>query len=430
MPSGAAAPPATLDEALARIEKLERERERLRGELARARRALKEHEARLARLGEAEAVGRLAGSVAHSFNNLLTALGCDAELALSRLPPGDPVRQHVAAVGRSIELGGALVRQLLSFGRERQRRQRTVRVAELLTDLEDLLRRLLGEQIRLTIEAAPDLPPVALPQFEQVLLTLLANARDAMPQGGRLLIRAVRAREATGAAGAGGPEGPKSETEMVELTVADTGAGMDAEVQEQAFHPLFTTKEESDAGLDLAWVRGVVEAAGGAIEVDSRPGQGTSFRLLLPAEREGEPERKQGRAGHAAAVTARTAGAETLLLVEDEENVRRPMVEILEDRGYVVLAAADGAEAARLAERYRGPIHLLVTDLVLPGLSGRELAALLGQRRPETRVLYTTGYPDDLVAEASDKGRGPRLLRKPFTGQALVETVRRLLDQG
>lgn len=402
--------------AAGRIAELEAERARLAEELARARRALKEHEARLARLGEVEAVGRLAGSVAHSLNNLLTALACDAELALSRLPAGDPVRRHVASVGRAIERGGALVRQLLAFGRERTSRPRTVRPGELLAELADLMRRLLGERIELTLDVARRLPAVALPQFEQVLLTLLANARDAMPGGGRLSVKASAARDLPG----GG----------IELIVADTGEGMDAEARARLFDPLFSTKGEGggDPALGLAWVHGVVEQAGGRIEVASRPGEGATFRLLLPAAREAD---SRERAGARPAEAAETGAAETLLLVEDEENVRSPMAELLEDRGYLVLSAADGAEAARIAERHRGPIHLLVTDVILPGMSGQEVAALLTERRPEVKVLYTTGYPDELVGGSMlPGGRPASLLRKPFTGQALVAMIREMLAQG
>ncbi|HEV7518779.1 MAG TPA: ATP-binding protein, partial [Thermoanaerobaculia bacterium] len=251
-----------LESTLARVTELE-------AELALARRAIRVSEERLRDLAEAQVVGRLAGGVAHSFNNLLTAMAFDTELALSRLPAADPIRKHLAAVQSAIERGGTLVRQLLAFGRERATRPRALDLNRLVTEVGESVRQLVGERIDLAFDLAPGLPPVRMDaiQMEQVLLTLAANAWEAMPEGGRLRIGTAAARP------------PES---RVELSVTDTGRGMDGEALSHLFEPLYSTWEEGGIGLGLIWVRDMVEQAGGRIDVESRPGEGTTFRLLLP----------------------------------------------------------------------------------------------------------------------------------------------------
>jgi nitrogen-specific signal transduction histidine kinase len=397
--------------AQARVAKLEEE-------LALARRALRVSEERLRDLAEAQVVGRLAGGVVHSFNNLLTAMAFDTELALARLPAGDPICHHLQAVQSAVERGGALVRQLLAFGRERQPRPRALELNRVVAEVGESVRQLVAGRIELILDLTPGLPAVRMDalQMEQVLLTLAANAWEAMAEGGRLRI---------GTAAALPPEA------RVQLIVEDTGRGMDEEALAHLFEPLYSDWEEGGLGLGLAWARGVVEQAGGRIDVSSRPGEGSTFRILVPTV---EPTGTAGTVG----VTARGAdlrdlspepfGAETILLVEDEGDLRRPLAEILENRGYLVLSAASGAEAMDLATRHAGPIHLLVTDVVMPGMSGQELARLLTPLRAETKVIFTTGYPEDVVAEESLLGDGPyHFLKKPFSSQALMVLMQEVL---
>ncbi len=379
-------------------------------------------EERLRDLAEAQVVGRLAGGVAHSFNNLLTAMACDTELALSRLPETDPIRKHLAAVQSAVERGGTLVRQLLAFGREREPRPRALDLNRVVVEVGESVRQLVAERIELVLDMTPGLPPVRMDplQMEQVLLTLAANAWEAMPDGGRLRIATAAAL----------PPEPR-----VQLTVSDTGRGIGEEALAHLFEPLYSTWEAGGLGLGLAWARDVIEQAGGKIEVESRPGDGSTFRILVPTVEPVVPDRPGGDGVDVADVALRDAavspfhGAETILLVEDEGDLRRPLAEILEDRGYLVLAAASGAEAMDLASRHDGPIHLLVTDVVMPGMSGQELARLLTPLRTETKVIFTTGYPEDMVAEETLLGDGPyRFLKKPFSSQALMLLMQEVLQ--
>jgi len=382
----------------------------LEAELALARRALRVSEERLRDLSEAQVVGRLAGGVAHSFNNLLTAMAFDTELALSRLPLGDPIRKHLEAVESALKRGGALVRQLLAFGRHRNPRPRALDLNRMLTEVGESLRQLLGERIELVLDLTPGLPPLSVDplQMEQVLLTLAANAWEAMPGGGRLRLGTAAGRP---------PE------RRVELLVEDNGRGMDELALAHLFDPLWSARDEGGVGLSLAWTREVIEPAGGRIEVESRLGQGTTFHLFLPTV---EPVAVATAAAEPAPPLQ--LGAETILLVEDEGDLRRPLAEILEDRGYLVLAAASGDEALALAARHDGLIHLLVTDVVMPGMSGQELARQLTPQRPEMKVIFTTGYPEDVVAEETLLGDGPyHFLKKPFSSQALLVLMQEVL---
>jgi two-component system cell cycle sensor histidine kinase/response regulator CckA len=373
----------------------------LEAELALARRALRVSEERLRDLAEAQVVGRLAGGVVHSFNNLLTAMAFDTELALSGLPEGDPVCHHLQAVQSAVERGGALVRQLLDFGREHKPRPRALELNRVVTEVGESVRQLVAGRIELVLDLTPGLPQVRMDaiQIEQVLLTLAANAWEAMAEGGRLRIATAAARP---------PE------TRVQLLVEDTGRGMDEAALAHLFEPLYSNWEEGGLGLGLAWARGVLERAGGRIDVESRPGEGSTFRIFLPTV----------ESTGAAAAPARAAdlpdlasfAAATILLVEDEGDLRRPLAEILENRGYLVLSAASGAEAMDLAKRHAGPIHLL--------------ARLLTPLRTETRVIFTTGYPEDVVAEESLLGDGPyHFLKKPFSSQALMVLIQDVLRE-
>ena len=366
----------------------------------------------------AAATTRLAGAVARSLNDLLTGIGCDTELALSRLPETDPIRKHVESVARAAERGSVLARDLLAIGREQVLHPRVLHLNELIADLEPVVARLLGPRIQLVLDLAPQLPPVAVDPagLEQLLLSLTVRARETMAGEGRLGIWTTLSAVASG-----GTHGARQR--RVLLAVTDSGDGLVSEDLAHLCEPFVPAGPGlARGGLGLASACGFVRQSGGAFEVYSRPGEGTIVRVLLPMAAPARP-----------AVPAAGAAAEggTILLVEDDENVRRPLAELLEDRGYLVLTAPDGATAETVAAHYEGPIHLLVTDVMMPGISGVELADALAPRRPAMKILFTTGFPE-AVAEAL-AGEGPAasgpsaLLRKPFTSQALLRRIAELL---
>ncbi|HEX3556225.1 MAG TPA: ATP-binding protein [Thermoanaerobaculia bacterium] len=398
-----------------------------------AEEALRASEERLRHSQRMEAVGRLAGGIAHSFNNLLAAMAFQCELLTERLDDGDERRVHVEEIQKAGERAAALAHQLLAFGRRQVLQPRVLSLNEVLRDTEPMLRRLVGENIRLETRLDPEAGSIHadLGQFEQVVLNLVVNARDAMPTGGTLTLSTASV-EIAGAAGIAGiaPGAPPTDFNLppgsyVQLTVSDTGTGMSPEVLKQLFEPFFTTKERGKGtGLGLATVDGIVHQSGGHIEVASEPGKGTRFVVLLP------------RAGEAAAAEPRPArsvrqpkrrGSEVVLLVEDEDNIREPAVEILESRGYKVLAAPDASQALTLADSHRGPIHILVTDVVMPGRSGNWLAEQLSTRRPGIRILYMSGYPEDSIAHHGVLAPSEHFLQKPFPPGQFLEKVREVL---
>ena len=363
-----------------------------------------------------EPMGRLAGGIAHVFNNMLTAILCEAELALLGLPNDHPARKHLAEVERTGERGAALARQLLAFSGRQVLTPRLVQWNALLRNMGETLHRILGDRVEVKLALEPDLDrvngdPV---QLEQVVLNLAANAREAMPDGGTFTLETANV----------GGEGPLAERRVL-LKVTDTGRGMGDEVRIRAFEPFFTTKVGVEAsGLGLPTVYGVVTQSGGDVLVESAPERGTSFFLYFPsAEEEGQAEANPERG-------ARGQEWETILLVEDEENVRKPLAEILANRGYKVLDAADAAQALTLSQGHRGPIHLMVTDVLMAGMSGVELADRLSFQRPEMKVLFATGYPAGLTEEGSGTlvREDVPLLKKPFTGRILLAKVREVLD--
>jgi two-component system, cell cycle sensor histidine kinase and response regulator CckA len=389
-----------------------------------AARALRESEERLRHSQRMETVGRLAGGIAHSFNNLLAAIAFQCELLCERLD-GDERRAHVEEIQRSGERAATLARQLLAFGRKQVLQPRVLDLNEVIRGMEPMLRRLLGENIRLEarLDPAAVLLNADLGQLEQVILNLVVNARDAMPLGGCLLLEIAGVELTPADAGSAGlPPGP-----YVRLAVEDTGTGMPPEVMERLFEPFFTTKElGKGTGLGLATVHGIVHQSGGHIRAESEPEKGTRFTILLPrashdaATSSPQPSRKERRHGR--------NGSEVVLLVEDEDNIRNPAVEILESRGYQVLSAADAAQALAVAERHRGPIHLLVTDVVMPGLSGSQLALKLAPLRPEMRLLYVSGYPEDAIAHHGVLESWQHFLQKPFAPGKFLDKVREVLD--
>jgi signal transduction histidine kinase len=369
-----------------------------------------------------EAVGRLAGGVAHDFNNLLTVITGRGQLLLARLHPADPVYRDVELIHKTAQRAAGLTHQLLAFSRKQVLQPRVVDLNALVGGMGTMLRRLIGEDIELVMELTPGVWPVKTDpgQIEQVVLNLVVNARDAMPGGGTLTLGTANA----------GPDGAfvlrhpgATVGAHVVLTVRDTGCGMDAETQAHIFEPFFTTKRVGGTGLGLSIVYGIVKQHQGHIGVESAVGEGTQFRIYLPrAPEEPEPV-EEGRAA-----VATPSGTETVLVVEDEAEVRALTCEVLEAKGYHVLEAADGRAALEVCRRHGGPIHLLLTDVVMPRMSGRELADQVAAVRPETRVLYVSGYTDDALGHRGVLDPGVVLLQKPFTPARLVERVREVLD--
>ena len=369
-----------------------------------------------------EAVGRLAGGIAHDFNNLLTVITSYSDLLLEDLSPGDPKRDDLEQVRKAADGAAALTRQLLAFSRQQVVEPRVVSLNTVVEGLQKILRRVIGEDVELTTTLAPDLGAVRadVGQLEQVLMNLAVNARDAMPTGGRLTIETANVEHDPDYARG---HDAAAVRRFAMLAVSDTGCGMDDATKAKIFEPFFTTKEPGKGtGLGLATVYGIVQQAGGFIWVYSEPGHGTSFKIYLP--------QVDATAEVAAAATGARApgGTETVLLVEDAAAVRAVTKQVLERHGYAVLEAPDGEAAVRLAQRHRGPIHLLLTDVVMPRVSGRELAEQLARVRPDTRVLYASGYTDDSVVRHGILESGTAYLQKPFSPESLARKVREVLD--
>ncbi len=369
-----------------------------------------------------EAIGQLAGGVAHDFNNILTAVLGYADLLLRRLAPADPRHHAAEEIRKGGERAAALTRQLLAFSRRAAAQPRIVDLNAALRDLAPMISRIVGEDIALDLELCEEAPSVRidLAQLEQVIVNLVVNSRDAMPGGGRITIGTGRATQ-----GAGGREpaaGALPAGGCVRLTVRDTGTGIAPEVLPRVFEPFFTTKEPSHGtGLGLATVYGIVEQHHGRIQVRSAPGQGATFEILLP-EVSGPAPPPRGAGGDG------RGGNETILLVEDDADVLALERELLEGYGYRVLPARDGIGALRAAAEAKCPVRLLLTDVVMPQMSGRELAARLLERRPDLRVLYVSGHtPDPAFLRAVAEDRVP-FLPKPYTVQELLRRVREILD--
>jgi PAS domain S-box-containing protein len=387
-----------------------------------AQEALRAAEERLLHSQRLEAVGRLAGGVAHSFNNLLAAISFQCELLCESIAEEDPRRSHVEEIQHAGERAATLARQLLAYGRKQTLQPRVIPLDAVIREIEPMLRRLVGENIRIETRLDPAAGPVHVDmgQLEQVILNLAVNARDAMPQGGTLGLAVEPVELAAGSPDVELPPGP-----YVQLTVSDTGTGISPEALSHLFEPFFTTKERGKGtGLGLATVHGIVHQSGGRIRVESAPDQGSRFIILLPRTSE-SPETVRSRPVSGRPVRR---GSEVVLLVEDEDNIREPAVEILEARGYKVLAAPDAVEALAVADAYRGLIHILVTDVVMPGLSGSQLAGRLLARRPELRVLYISGYPEDSIAHHGVLSVEQNFLQKPFPPGQFLEKVREVLD--
>jgi two-component system cell cycle sensor histidine kinase/response regulator CckA len=371
-----------------------------------------------------EAIGRLAGGVAHDFNNLLTAIIGYSELLLDRLNPYDPRRSDVEEIKKAGDQAAALTRQLLAFSRKQVLQPQVLDLNATVSNMEKMLRRLIGEDIDLVTILAPDLGRVKADpgQVEQVLMNLAVNARDAMPQGGKLTIETMNAYldENYARQHADVQPGP-----YVMLAVSDTGIGMDKETQSHLFEPFFTTKEVGKGtGLGLATIYGIVKQSDGHIWVYSELGQGTTFKIYLPRVEEAvEP-------GQRISIPVESLrGSETILLAEDADVVRDLARLALLQSGYTVLEARTGEEALLICERHEGPIHLLLTDVVMPGgMSGRQLAERLATLRPGMKVLYMSGYTDNAIAHHGVLEPGMAFLQKPFTPASLAHKVRETLD--
>ena len=369
-----------------------------------------------------EAVGRLAGGVAHDFNNILAVIINYAGFAMDVVRAGEPLRDDLEEILKAARSAAALTRQLLAFSRKQVLKPERLSLNHAIKAMEAMVRRLMREDIELVLELAEDagLVLVDRSQIEQVLMNLLVNARDAMPHGGKVTIRTSNTKMGQGAAGADALGPPQRYTV---LSVSDTGAGMDAQTKARIFDPFFTTKGLGQGtGLGLATVHGVVEQSGGSIRVASEPGQGATFEILLPVAVAWEEPRRP------AVATGRPAGKETILVVEDEEGVRNVAKRALGAAGYMVLVAANGAEALLACQQHQGALALLITDVVMPGMSGRELADRLTVMRPGLRVLFMSGYTDDALAHHGVLDPGVELLEKPFNVGELLRKVRELID--
>jgi two-component system, cell cycle sensor histidine kinase and response regulator CckA len=383
----------------------------------------KQLEQRLLHSQKMEAIGRLAGGIAHDFNNLLTAVTGHAQILLEGMSEEDPARADLYEIDRAAGRAAALTRQLLAFSRKQVLQPTVLDVNALVAGLERMLRRLIGADIELVTQLDPGTGRIRADagQVEQVLMNLVVNARDAMPQGGTLAIET--ANQTIAAADPLTQDGAEP-GEYVRITIIDSGVGMDRATLTHIFEPFFTTKEAGrGTGLGLSTVYGIVNQSGGHIRVHSEPGQGTSFRVYLPRVRTraaARVERREPQLG---------AGSETILLVEDEPAVRALAQRVLERYGYSVIAAASGDEAIALAQGYNGAIDLLVTDMVMPGMSGREAAQRIQTVRPTTPVLYTSGYTPEATAQHNDViTAGAPFLQKPFTPATLAAKVRSVLD--
>jgi signal transduction histidine kinase/ActR/RegA family two-component response regulator len=389
-----------------------------------AERALQESEEQLRHAQKMEALGTLAGGVAHDFNNLLSVIMSYVELLLNERSPEGHWRPDLEQIRHAAQRAALLTQQLLAFGRKQVLQPRVLDLNQVVAGMETMLGRLVREDIRLTTSPGLAIPRIKADhgQIEQVIVNLAVNARDAMPTGGTLVIR-------TGSVDLAQPRLGRHATvppgRWVTLSVEDTGSGIDPDLLPHIFEPFFTTKEAGKGtGLGLAMVYGIVQQSGGVVLVETTPGQGTTFTVYLPAV-----PVTDGAMTPDGVPMAAPHGTETILLVEDEEPVRLLAQRILKDHGYDVMAAGSGAEALDRIREFPGRIHLMLTDVIMPAMSGRELADQVAVERPDTRVLFVSGYTDDALARHGVLRDGTHLLHKPFTPRTLAERVRRALDE-
>jgi signal transduction histidine kinase/ActR/RegA family two-component response regulator len=372
-----------------------------------------------------EAIGRLAGGVAHDFNNILTTILGYSELVMEGMGQGDPLREDLMEIHRAAERGAVLTRQLLTLGRRQTLTPQVLDLNLLLTQVKRMLQRVIGEDIELVVDLGSDVGFIRADpsQIEQVILNLVVNARDAMPEGGRLSIRTDRVEldEEFVRSHLGSATGPHAR-----LSVSDTGWGLSAEAKAHLFEPFFTTKEPGKGtGLGLPTAYGIVRQSGGFIEAESEPGRGTTFRMYLP--RAVPSEERQGSKTSSFSLKR---GNETILLVEDEEPVRLLLSRVLRNCGHQVLEAECPSEALKTCREYPGTIDLLLTDVVMPQASGFELAALAQSQRPRMKVLCMSGHAEHPSVRRGIEAYRGELLQKPFTSEALLRKIRKVLDAG
>ncbi|MCE5308802.1 MAG: PAS domain S-box protein [Acidobacteriales bacterium] len=392
-------------------------------ERRRAEEALRRSEAQLVHSQRMEGIGRLAGGVAHDFNNYLTVINGYCEMMLRKLPAGDALHEQISHVRQAGEQAARLTKQLLAFSRKQVLEPRVINLNGVITETQRMLQRLIGEDIELITRLDPALDTVTADpgQMGQVLMNLLVNARDAMPHGGKVIIETANV------------ELDKAYVERhpqvkpgayVLLAVSDTGVGMDPETQKRVFEPFFTTKNPGEGtGLGLATVYGIVRQSGGWIWLYSEPGRGTTFKIYLARTAAGAQPAPEVKAPEF------VRGSETVLVVEDQPDVRKLTVSVLRDAGYRVLEAANGAAALQHFAEGNAPIDLLFTDVIMPGMTGRDLAARVAELSPATRLLYTSGYTANIIAQRGILEEGVDYLPKPFTPNRLLTAVREILDR-
>jgi two-component system cell cycle sensor histidine kinase/response regulator CckA len=398
--------------------------DRMRGSLQKTQKEQKQLEERLRQAHKMEAVGRLAGGVAHDFNNLLTIIRGHSDLLLDRIGGTESNRNSVEQIQKAAGRAVSMTRQLLAFSRMQVLQPRVLDLNAVVADLGKMLPRLIGEHIEYAFLPEPKLSPVKADpgQIEQVILNLVVNSRDAMPDGGRITVRTsnveMDAREAA-------RRPPMPAGRYILLSVSDTGHGMDEGTKTHIFEPFFTTKEVGKGtGLGLATVYGVVKQSGGFIWVDSALGKGTSFEIYLPQV--AEPVRPSDGEAKPAAIPR---GTETILVVEDESGVRELTREFLKVSGYAVLEAKDGIQALEVAAQHPGAVHLALIDVVMPRMGGAELAERIRTARPDTRILFMSGYSEYASIGAASLRSPTPILQKPFSISSLVGKIREVLSE-
>jgi signal transduction histidine kinase/CheY-like chemotaxis protein len=394
--------------------------------------ALRSSREQLVQSQKMEAIGRLAGGIAHDFNNLLTAINGFNSLALARLPESEPIREHLVEVAKAGDRASELTRQLLAFSRKQILAPQNVDLNKVVAEIGNMIRRIIGEDIVLTTRAEEGLPDIRMDrgQLEQIVMNLAVNARDAMPQGGDLQLQTAKV-EFAGRMIGGDEE--MSPGEYVMLAVSDTGVGMTEETKSRLFEPFFTTKEPGKGtGLGLSMVYGIVKQSEGHIMVFSEPGKGTAFKLYFPlasashavpvsasSPASGVPAGKEGAARN---------GTETILVVEDEYPVRKLVVDVLKSAGYAVLDADSGEAALETAARHQGPLHLLLTDVIMRKMGGTRLADRLQKEKPSLKVLFMSGYTGDAILQHGMPNPSTDFIQKPFSPSRLLVKVREILD--
>ncbi|MGA7557629.1 MAG: ATP-binding protein [Terriglobales bacterium] len=371
-----------------------------------------------------EAIGRLAGGIAHDFNNLLMVISGYAEFLLERLGPDPRLRGPAQEISNATQRATSLTRQLLAFSRKQMLAPKVLDLNEVVAENLKMLTRMIGEDIDLVMVPGASLGAVRADpgQIDQVIMNLAVNGRDAMPQGGKLTIETANVTLDENFARTHTPLTPG---DYVMLAISDTGVGMDGETQSRIFEPFFTTKGAKGTGLGLSTVYGIVKQSGGFIFVDSQPQRGTAFRAYFPRV---DGREEAAAAQESLALPRAEHGQETILLVEDETNLRHLARQYLEIQGYKILAAEDSAAALQIVDGYQGTIDLLLTDVVMPGMNGRELATHISKLLPEVRVLYMSGYTENAIGHDGTLDPGINLLQKPFSLPALKDRVREVLD--